>query len=174
MKTVLLLRHGKSDWDAEFGEDHERPLALRGRKAAVSVGRFLSATDQVPGRVLTSSAVRAADTVARAAEAGNWSCPIEIAPELYHGGVEEIIVRIHRESDAVESLLLTGHEPTWSSLATELIGGGQLRFPTAALARIDLYVERWADLRPACGELVWFVAPRLLRRLGIKDRKETC
>ena len=42
MKRLLVFRHGKSDWDADYGVDFERPLALRGQKAARTMGRFLA------------------------------------------------------------------------------------------------------------------------------------
>ena len=48
-----------------------------------------------------------------------------------------------------------------------LIGGGELRFPTAAMARIDFEVDRWNRVRPATGSLVWFVIPRLLKAAGL-------
>ena len=48
MKTLLLLRHGKSNWDAQYQLDHDRPLAKRGRKAAALMGRYLSALDEAP------------------------------------------------------------------------------------------------------------------------------
>jgi len=54
VKTILLLRHGKSDWDVDYGGDHERPLNERGRSAAALVGRYLSSLEQVPDLVVTS------------------------------------------------------------------------------------------------------------------------
>ena len=32
MKTILVLRHGKSDWSDPYQADFDRPLAKRGRK----------------------------------------------------------------------------------------------------------------------------------------------
>ena len=40
MLHLYLLRHGKSDWEALSGSDHDRPLAPRGRRAARRVGRL--------------------------------------------------------------------------------------------------------------------------------------
>ena len=39
MRSLILFRHGKSDWDAPYSSDHERPLAGRGKEAA-PIGRF--------------------------------------------------------------------------------------------------------------------------------------
>ena len=166
MKTIILFRHGKSDWDASHDDDHDRPLAPRGRKAAIRMGQLLAKLKQVPDKAISSSALRAGDTVRLAVEAGCWDCPVEIAPEFYGASVEEVIARVRKEDDARGSLLLAGHEPTWSETASALIDGGTLRFPTAAMARIDLIVECWAEVRPGCGMLVWFLIPRLFAHAG--------
>ena len=83
MKTLMLLSHGKSDWGAETGSDHERTLAPRGVKAAQMMGRMMSASDLTPDLVVSSSAVRALSTARLAAEAGEWSCPLEVTRDLY-------------------------------------------------------------------------------------------
>jgi phosphohistidine phosphatase len=173
MKTIVLFRHGKSDWEAGHDADHERPLAPRGRKTAARMGRVLAAISEVPGKVLTSPAVRAHDSVLLAAEAGGWEAPIEVAPELYSSSPEEVIARVRQEADAGDSLLVAGHEPTWSELAAALIGGGRLRFPTAAMARIDLHVERWSDVAPGTGTLIWFLVPRLVKGAGRAAQSKT-
>jgi phosphohistidine phosphatase len=165
MKILLLLRHGKSDWTADLA-DHDRPLAPRGRDAAGRIGRFLADLGQVPERVVSSTAVRARDTAKRAAKVGEWVPEIETTDEFYGIDPDRLLAWIHGVEEPAGSLLLVGHQPTWSMFAEGLIGGGNLRFPTAALARINLHVERWADVYPGCGELVWYQIPRVLKRIG--------
>jgi len=167
VKTIILLRHGKSDWDVGQGEDHDRPLAKRGRKAAALMGAVLARVGQVPDRVLTSSAVRARETVDLAAEAGRWSCPVEVAPEFYGGSPATVLERVRQEDDGASSLVLVGHEPTWSALASDLMGGGILRFPTAAMARLDLEIDGWKAAGSDRGMLVWFLVPRLVKAAGL-------
>lgn len=167
MKTLILFRHGKSDWNTDYGADHDRPLAKRGRKAAATMGAMLARIEQIPDRVLTSSAVRARNTVELAAEAGGWNCPVAIVPEFYGSTPATVVARVREESDAASSLLLVGHEPTWSTLAAELTGGGFLRFPTAAMVRIDLDLDRWSHLEADKGMLVWFLIPRLVKAMGL-------
>jgi phosphohistidine phosphatase len=160
--SLILLRHAKSDWDADYGDDRERPLARRGRKAAKRMGRFLVDAGQVPDAAVTSPAVRAADTLRVAMQAGGWTCPVRTAPALYGGGVSGLLAEIRQEPAATGVLLAVGHEPTWSDAVAALIGGGRVRVPTAALARIDFEVERWSDVQPVTGVLTWMVPPRLL------------
>ena len=166
MKTIYLLRHGKSDWDSSCA-DHERPLAPRGIDAAERIGRLLRSLDEVPDRIVASTAERARETLRLAREAGEWVPEIDLEAGFYGADPEFLLewVRNHVD-DATDSILLTGHEPTWSLFAGGLIGGGQLRYPTAALAKIRLHIDRWRDVDFGRGELIWFQLPRVLKGIG--------
>ena len=163
MKTLLLLRHGRSSWRTGWADDSERPLSERGGKDARRMGAFLGRLRQAPEQVLSSPAVRALDTVRLAAEAGGWRCPVETVPEFYSGSVGAVLDRVRRERDKIETLLLVGHQPMWSNVAAELVGGAVLRFPTSALVRIVLAVESWREIGRGRGELIWLVTPRMLK-----------
>jgi phosphohistidine phosphatase len=162
MKTLLFFRHGKSDWDASFNQDHERPLAGRGRKAAAIMGKLIASSGQIPDSIITSTAVRARDTVRLASQAGEWTSSIRETRDLYGAGPSEVLSLIHAEPDSVNSLLLAGHEPTWSHSVSLFVGGAILRFPTAAMARIDFHVSSWKDVEFEQGELQWLIPPKAL------------
>jgi phosphohistidine phosphatase len=166
VKTLLLLRHAKADKDPSHATDHERPLTGRGRDAAAMIGWFLTRLEQVPDVVVSSTAVRARDTAQRAARAGGWECPVILDDTLYGAGASQVLARIRDLDDAAGSAMLVGHEPVWSELAGQLIGGASLVFPTAALARIDLPIDAWSRADFGRGALIWLVTPRTLERLG--------
>ena len=159
-KRLLLFRHAKSDWHAGIPGDHERPLTKRGSESARVMGRVLAAADQLPDLVVTSSAVRARTTVELAHEAGGWTCPVETSDALYDTDAASVLKEIRKLPDAAASVLLAGHEPTWSELASRLIGGGDLRFPTAVVVLIDLGVDKWRDATFGHGALVWLLQPK--------------
>ncbi|WP_419850137.1 SixA phosphatase family protein [Candidatus Poriferisocius sp.] len=152
MSAVIFLRHAKSDWDAEWAEDLDRPLSERGRRAAAAVGTFLAEAGHVPNLVLCSPATRARQTLELAVTAGNWTCPIETADELYYGSVDHMVALACRRQ--VPVLMLVGHEPTMSS-TLEYMTGAELRMPTGAIARVNLNIDN-------SGELEWLIPPRLL------------
>lgn len=168
MKRVILLRHAKSDWNAGYGSDHDRPLNKRGRRAAARMGRYLAAIGQLPDLVIGSTALRARDTVERAAAAGGWERPVELTPEFYEAAPETVLQRIRILDESAESVLIAGHEPTWSLLVEMLVGGGNVRMPTAAMTRVDFAVDRWSGVDAGAGELIWHVTPKLLERLGFE------
>ena len=126
------------------------------------MGRFLASAGQVPDAAITSPAVRAEATLGLVMAAAAWSCPARSAEALYGGGVAGLLDEVRSEPTATRVLLVVGHEPTCSEAVALLIGGGQVRLPTAAVARIDLEVQRWDEVGPGAGVLVWSVVPRLL------------
>ncbi|GAB5533972.1 MAG: hypothetical protein Rubg2KO_02210 [Rubricoccaceae bacterium] len=173
MKTILLLRHGKSDWDADYIGDHSRPLADRGEKGARKMGRFLTTARVVPDRALSSTAERARQTLAIAAEAGGWTGPARITDALYEATPRSVLAEIQREPDEAQTLIVVGHEPTHSGLVSLLIGGGRIEVKTATVARIDVPVERWADVAPGIGTLAFLLPPAALRPNAYRKLKKT-
>ncbi len=167
MKTVLLFRHAKSDWNADYADDHDRPLAPRGKTAASMMGKYLARVGEVPDLVITSSAVRAKLTAERAMKAGEWDCATKVSGELYTQSSKDVLRAIREQDDSVESLLLVGHGPALWELAAALTGGGKFRFPTAAIARIDFSANSWQEVGSGDGVLTWYVTPKLIDRLGL-------
>jgi phosphohistidine phosphatase len=157
---IVLLRHGKSDWDSDFGFDSERPLSPRGVRAAQTMGRVLSGAMKHPDLVLASPALRALSTAQLAAEAGDWETPIEVVDALYGGGPEAVVYALRGVPPDVGRVLLVGHEPTWSETTSMLVGGGAHRIPTGAAAGLESFVP-WPQIEPGACRLLWLLPPRL-------------
>ncbi|MGI9416976.1 MAG: SixA phosphatase family protein [Geminicoccaceae bacterium] len=175
MRRLLLLRHAKSSWDQDGLDDAERPLAPRGRKAAPLMGRYISGRRLVPDLVLCSTAERARQTlelvIAEWERSAGESVRVEMRTSLYLAHPGELLAALKRIDDGVERLMIIGHNPGLAILAERLAAKGDPRgmkalskkFPTAALAVIDLDVERWADAAPGTGYLQSMVRPKDLR-----------
>ncbi len=168
-KTLLLLRHGKSDWDADYSEDHERPLAPRGVRAAKLMGRLLADARQVPDLAISSTALRSRNTLELAIESGSWTCPMQSDHALYETDPDSVLERLQNLPPEVNSVLLAGHECAWSELTALLIGGGRIRIPTAAVVRIDFEREYWKNIQSGDGELVWLQIPRFFKKPSKTD-----
>lgn len=167
-KTLILFRHAKSDWDSDTGLDHDRPLANRGVKAAKAMGKLLSEVGHLPELVISSTAVRARTTLELAVEGGAWPCRTETDERLYETNSSAVVKFVHALPQDVDSVMLVGHEPTWSELTASLTGGGTVRFPTAAMVRMDFACSSWQAVQPGGGELVWFIPPRFITDGNLK------
>ncbi|MGA1474142.1 MAG: SixA phosphatase family protein, partial [Prochlorothrix sp.] len=107
-KQLILFRHGKSNWDADYATDLDRPLAKRGIKAAKAMGKLLRQADHVPQIVRSSPAVRARTTAELAHKAGDWDCLLTLAPELYETTPDRMLTYLKTVPDSIDRLLLVG------------------------------------------------------------------
>lgn len=158
-KKIILYRHGKSDWAAPYGSDHDRPLAQRGVESAQTMGKLLKKHGQIPALAITSTAIRAKTTLEVSMLAGKWKCDVTEDKTLYYGSAEEIFESIRSILDKYSSVILVGHEPKCSTLTNLMTGGGNVIFKTATMARIDFNVEKWEEVRLGEGELRWLWKP---------------
>lgn len=158
MKTVFLLRHGKSKEGAEYKTDLERPLAKRGKREAEFIGQWMAEHDQLPALIVSSPAERARDTALRCARAAGYAGEVRLAGSLYACGERAYLDLLIELDDAIQSAMLVGHNPDLS-IVVEALSGEYNRMPTGALARIDLPVEKWSDLPGKTGVLAWVQVP---------------
>ena len=61
MRRLMLLRHAKSAWP-DGVDDHERPLAKRGRTACALMGRYMVDEALLPDLTIVSTARRARES----------------------------------------------------------------------------------------------------------------
>ena len=160
MKTLFVLRHGKSSWTTA-GPDHDRPLKGRGRRSATRIGQELRARDLVPDLILTSTARRARSTARRAAEAAAYDGPLAETRELYLTTVERQLEVIAGGAGDQQRVMIVGHNPTSEDLVKHLTGE-DVSMTTANLACVDLEIQSWAELPVAQGELRFVLRPREL------------
>jgi phosphohistidine phosphatase len=168
MRRLWLLRHAKSSWDEHGLPDHERPLAPRGRRATEAVARHLEANEIRPGLVVCSTARRARETLAGVLPALGTGLTVRFDDAVYTFDHGELLTVVREVPDDQGSVLLVGHNPALERLAAELAREGprladlREKYPTGALAGLDLEVDAWADAAPACARLTSFVTPREL------------
>jgi phosphohistidine phosphatase len=168
MRRLMLLRHAKSDWSLPGQTDHDRDLAPRGRKAAPLMGRYLAEHGMIPDRVIVSTAKRTRETWRLVAGALPRVPPVEFEDRIYEASPRDILAAIADTPASVRSLLVIGHNPGFQDTANLLVASGDKRlrsslaekFPTGALAVIDLDIDDWSSIKPGIGRLENFVTPR--------------
>ena len=118
-----------------------------------------------PALVLCSSAARARETIAGVLPGLGAPLRVEIEDDLYTFEARTLLDRIRGVDDGVPSLMIVAHNPGIAVLAGRLAGSGddllrlQAKFPTCALATIDLDVDGWSDVAHGSGHLDAFVTP---------------
>ncbi len=161
MKTLLLLRHAKSDWGDSSLRDFDRPLADRGERDAPRIGKALRKSGVTPDVIIASPAARAKATVQAAMKAAKIELNVTFDEAIYGASSSELMKLIRRLPDAANCALLVGHNPGFEDLVGRLTGS-QERMPTAALACIEFQIEHWDDVNDGQGKLVWRLTPKQL------------
>lgn len=155
---LCLLRHAHAgDSTTWAAADELRPLTEKGRRQSERLGRLLAAAGFIPDALLTSPLVRARETAEIVG--GALGVPVREEPRL--GGPLDLAVldAILDDAGSPRRALIVGHDPDFSELVSELVGGSSIFMRKGALARLD--VER--PLEPGSGDLRWLVPPDLLR-----------
>jgi len=172
MKTLLLMRHAKSSWKDTAIPDHDRPLAKRGLRDSNRMGELLGQRELIPQTILSSSAVRAAETAQIINTICGCNCEITLSDQLYLAEADTYITELSKLPDDLERVMLIGHNPGLESLL-QVLSNQIESLPTAVIAYISLPIQRWADLTSATeGELIELWRPKELVEEVKEDRKK--
>ena len=159
MKTLMLLRHGKSDWEDVSLPDFDRPLAARGKRDAPRVGKALRKRGLLPDLIISSPAARAKATIDAVIKTAKLEGELQFDEAIYGASSAELMTVIRRLRDDISCSLLVGHNPGFEDLVERLTGSHD-RMPTAALACIEFQIDRWEDVEDGKGRLAWLVTPK--------------
>ena len=168
MKTLLLMRHAKSDWSDGGLDDFDRPLNRRGRSDLPRLTRLLEAYGPTPAAVLASPALRARQTAEGLSQGLGLPAP-SFDEGLYLAPADRILHRAARTDPALEALLLVAHNPGMEE-AVRALCGARLHMPTGGVAAVDL--GAWTDAAGGRGVLRYFVVPRLLKAHGEAEARD--
>jgi phosphohistidine phosphatase len=162
MKQLTLLRHAKSSWDDSRLPDHDRPLARRGLRDAPRMGARLASRGLEPDLMLTSSATRARETAELVrGELNNGPVALRVEPKIYLATPGELLAVIASVEDAVDSLVVIGHNPGFTQLANMLLPDlDLLNLPTAGVVCIECDIPSWDAIDAGSRRLEFYDFPK--------------
>lgn len=161
MKTLILLRHAKSDWGIAGLRDFDRALAKRGLRDAPRMGEALKKQGVLPDYILCSPATRAKETMELFRQAAGIDAPVEFEPNIYEASSAELIKLVRHLSNQYSCVLMVGHNPGFENLLSRLIGSDR-QMPTAALACLEFQIDQWEDVEDNQATLQWFQVPKAI------------
>ena len=160
MKTLLLLRHAKTEADSPKG-DKARALTKRGERDAAHIASQVQAVR--PDAIVASDARRAQQTAAIVAQAIGFTAPLTTDPAIYAADVDTLLLVARELPDSADCALLVGHNPGFEQLGALLAREGippDWHLPTAGLVHLEFDVARWDEVRPRTGRLRAVSTPR--------------
>ena len=147
MKTLVIVRHGKSSWEDPFLSDHQRPLAKRGLRDAPKMGARLADWGPPVERVISSSALRALVTAELVM--GEMGLPwdeIQVEDALYHATETELLELIYEQEDYLDGLMLFGHNPGMTYLVNDISDLDLDNLPTCGVVILQFNAESWLEI----------------------------
>ncbi len=160
-KILHIARHAKSSWDYEDISDIDRPLNPRGINNAYLMARRFTENYQLPDLLITSPANRALYTAVIYARVLKLAWDrIVLNENIYMGYAEEIIKIIKSTDNKHDSIMIFGHNPTFTALANHFIKDQIDNIPTAGIVSITFKENEWKKIGKVPPQKVYFDYPK--------------
>ncbi|MFO7977826.1 MAG: histidine phosphatase family protein [Bacteroidales bacterium] len=147
MKTLYIVRHGKSSWEDAGIQDFERPLLPTGKKRTLRIADHLLKRPVMPDLIVSSHAVRAFETASLLA--GTFNYPrhkIQVESAVYHHGVEGLWSLIFSLPDDKHHVMVVGHNPALTQFVNGLLDRAIDYLPTSAVASFSFFTNHWNEV----------------------------
>jgi phosphohistidine phosphatase len=158
---LLFIRHAIALPAPRGMRDEDRPLSAEGQRRFGETARRLAQAARKPVAILTSPHLRAQQTATLVAQAWGHLRPI-VVPALVDGDWPGICRALETFKNA-DTVALVGHESWLSTLTARFLGSPNHRafdYRKGGAALIEA-----TDLTECKGTLLWFIPPRIFRRL---------
>lgn len=154
MLHLILVRHARAVAAAAGTSDIDRALDPRGAEDAQLMALRLAGVAR-PLRLLTSPALRALSTAQHFADALQIDRQqiVEDA-RIYDASLAQLLAVVHDQPPQPRLVVLFGHNPGISELASALNGRASIDMGTCALLELELPGPTWADVKPASGRII--------------------
>ncbi|MCF8230014.1 MAG: histidine phosphatase family protein [Bacteroidales bacterium] len=165
MKTLYIVRHAKSSWDYPDLPDHDRPLLEKGKKRTKKIIDFLLENKVRVDYIISSSAERALETAKFLARAMNYPIEdIKVDPQVYHADVAKLEDQFYDLSDQFQSLMIVGHNPTFTNFANEFLENKIDWLPTSGIVCIEFDTNYWEKIFDVKSKTRFIIYPKMLKK----------
>lgn len=156
MKTLILIRHAKSDWP-ENTDDFDRPLAEKGIHDAEKMANFLKNNHIQIDEFVSSPALRALSTC----EIFNdvYHIKLKTDQKLYNASEKNFELVTYSLDPDCDTIALFSHNNGISNFANSLTQQ-IITFPTCGVAGIEIDCDSWEKFEGADKKLLFFYEPK--------------
>lgn len=164
MKTLLIVRHAKADWQMPGQKDQDRPLINRGIKRTELISDFLKNKNINPDLIVASSAIRAAQTAKLLAKGLDFNeSKIIFNPDIYHWSHVDLFDVFLEIPDDVNTMILVGHNPTLTDFSNIFLDHPIENLPTTGVVCISFDTNVWSDIRKSTTKTEFVIFPKMLQ-----------
>ena len=160
MKTIYIVRHAKAESRETDTPDFERPLIERGINDAHEIAARLSDHGVKPSLLISSPAVRAIQTARIFAEHFGYPKKKIRTRKAMYDQTEDMLQEMFRGvENELDTVLLFGHDPSFSGLAKYLTKKYDGNLPTCGVLGLSFKISAWEEIAPGTGKKLVFDYP---------------
>ena len=146
MKTLILVRHGKSSWEYAAG-DKDRPLLERGINDAVMVSDKFHEEGVNIDSIFSSPANRALHTAMIFCRQMYYPLTsFRVTTHLYDFSGDEVLHFIKDLDNNLETVMIFGHNHAFTHIANSLGNSYIENVPTSGLVHLEFDVDQWSSV----------------------------
>lgn len=150
MKTLLLIRHAKSDWNDASLSDFDRPLNERGKRDAPLMAQRLLDKKISIDLFVSSPAKRAKKTAAIFAEVyGLDKKQVQLYDELYLAPETVFTAVINKLNNNARAVAVFAHNPGITDFANSLTNTRIDDMPTCCIFAVQADCTSWNEFAAA-------------------------
>lgn len=161
MKRLIFVRHAKAEESLEGLSDYERSLTQKGKIISRSMAMKLKERLKTTPVIITSHAFRAYETaLIFAAELGVDPGSVILNSDVYYRmNLKHLPSVISEAGDKSDTIILFGHNPSFSELADSLSELGCDFIPKTGVVCISFKVNSWNEVRQKSGKMEYQLYP---------------
>lgn len=161
MKTLILVRHAKSDWSEGNTSDMERPLNERGKKDAPEMAKRLKKKGLKIDAFISSPAKRAFRTARYFADAFDVKKEdIQVENTLYGAMPSQFEQVVSSLKDKEDTVVFFSHNPGITEFANTLCNVHTDNMPTSSIFAVQADVNSWKEFIKAEKSFLFYDYPK--------------
>ncbi|MCW3127814.1 MAG: histidine phosphatase family protein [Bacteroidetes bacterium] len=163
MKSVLLIRHTKSDWNSSPA-DFDRPIREDRKEDTRLIAKEIRKKGFKPDYIAASPARRTLQTAKIICDEWDYKfADIVQDRSLYESSTLEILSHLQGLDKKPKNAVVICHNPSITDFVNRYTNTGVDNVPTTGAVLITFDTDDWRSI-DAGGKLEWFLKPKELRK----------
>lgn len=159
-KTLILVRHAKSDWSIAGQKDYDRTLNSRGHREAPRMGKILAEKNIKIDTLISSGAERAKLTAMYFAEQLKFDTDnIVLNDNLFEASARIWMNEVCDLDNKLNTVVMFGHNPGISYFIEYVCKSALDEIPTCAVVGIQFEIDSWKEVSSGTGKMIFYDIP---------------
>lgn len=164
MKTIYIVRHAKSSWNAIDMPDEKRPLLEKGKKRSKKVIDYFHKNNINVDYIISSHAVRAHETAKILAHGLKYPVEnIKIDSHIYYADGDSILNQFYDLPKRFNSVMIVGHNPSLTDFVNLFLKSPIDNLPTSGVVSISFETDHWEEVPVAKRKTNFVLIPKELK-----------